>query len=101
MSGFRKIVNQMGLLALVGGISYCSYNFASAEKRLRATCAQIQPGMTVDQLNQFRVDHGLGPMPPKSSGTAFLVERKTFGRYGCKVNMKDGLVTEAEFDASN
>jgi len=101
MSRFRKIVNRIGVLALIGGISYCSYNYASAEKRLRGTCAQIQSGMTVDQLSEFSESRGLGPLPRHSSGTVFLVEKKTFGRYGCKVTMKDGLVTEAEFSASN
>lgn len=83
-------------LVLAGGISYCTYNFASAEGRVRELCSEIQPGMPGLQLREFARAHRLGP-PPGESGVSYIVESKSFGRYGCKVLLEDGFVKTAEY----
>jgi len=92
----RKTINTLFGVTILVGISYCSYNFLSAESRMRAVCNQIQQGMTVKQLQEFVSIHGLIPQP-KKSGTSFVVETKTYGRFGCKVITEAGFVKEAKY----
>jgi len=97
MGSIRRVVSLSMGLGLVGGISYCSYNFASAEGRVRELCSQIQPGMSVAQLREFASTHGLDPKP-RESGASYIVESKTFGRFGCKVLLEGGVVKLAEYN---
>lgn len=83
-------------LALVGGVSFCSYNFMSAEGRVRGLCSEIRPGMSVAALREFAQAHGLGPSP-QDPGVSYLVESKTFGRFGCRVGIEAGVVREVEY----
>ena len=57
-------------------------------------------GMTLAELRAFSSASGLGPAP-ESSGVRFMVERKTFGRYGCRLELADGVVQTARYDRSN
>lgn len=79
------------------GVSYYGYNFLGAEERVRRLCSQIQPDMPVARLREFASAHGLSPLPP-DSGVGYIVESKTFGRFGCKVLLEGGVVKEAEYN---
>jgi len=83
-------------LVLIGGALFYFYNFATAESRVRKLCSQIHLGMSIDDLRKFASSHGLGPVP-RESGVSHIVERRTFGRYGCKVTVNAGLVEDAAF----
>jgi len=100
MNSVRQNINWIFGVALIGSMSYCTYNFASAENRVRNLCSEIQPGMTVNAVRDFALAHGLGPAPHES-GVNFLVESKTFGRYGCKINVEAGLVKVVEYNFSD
>jgi hypothetical protein len=94
--GIRKTVTLLVSFVLLGGMGYCSYNYLSAEDRIRAVCAKIQPGMKFAQLHAFAEQHGL-KKPRSETGPNFLVEAKTFGRYGCTVVMEAGAVKSVEY----
>lgn len=97
MGRFRKVISVILGVAILGGPSYCAYNFVSAESRLRSICSKIQPGMTIKELREFASVHGLSPEPKKESGINYIVETKTYGRFGCKVTTETGFVKESEY----
>ena len=82
--------------AIVGGIGYWVYIYASAEGRVRELCGQIRPGMKVSELRGFAEQHGMRK-PTKDSGVDFVVEKKTFGRFGCTVTLGGGVVQSARY----
>ncbi len=92
----RTVISVLFLLILVSGISYCSYNFITAETRVRALCAEIPQGMSLASLREFSLSHGLAPVPYKS-GVNYIVETKTFGRFGCKVTIDADVIKVVEF----
>ncbi len=91
----RTFASLTGLL-LLGSMAYCSYNFVSAEKRIKGLCSKITQGLTIAELRMFTSKNRLGP-EPKESGISFIVERKTFGRWGCKVELVNGVVVSSEY----
>ena len=93
----RKTVNTIAGVAIIGGIIYYSYSFGSAEGRIRSICADITPGMPFNTLLTFAKDHGLS-QPQDDSGVSYITENKTFGRWGCRVVLNQGLVQIAEYN---
>ncbi len=100
MSVLRRVLHVVGFF-IAAGIVYVFYGFVTAEDRIKEVCSQIKPGMPASELRVFAGKHGLGPHPPSESGVNFLVESKTFGRYGCKVELVDGIVKDVEYNFSN
>ncbi|MEQ1533959.1 MAG: hypothetical protein HOO97_07845 [Sideroxydans sp.] len=100
MTKFRGIAIGVVVLTVIGA-SYCTNNFISAEKRVRAVCEQIKPGMTISQLQEFGLANGLGGLPYPRPGINFMVEKKSAGRYGCKVFLDAGLVKQVEYQFSD
>lgn len=100
VKSLRVAVNVIGGVALLGFCAYYISSFATAETRVRAMCGKMTSGMTVADLNAYAAKVGLGP-PARAAGTSFVVEGKTFGRYGCRVEAADGVVKSARYDASN
>jgi len=96
MTKHRAVNVIVGGLVLGGG-AYFPYIFLSAENRVREVCAEIKPGMTIDALRSFAELHGLG-QPSRDAGVNFLVEKKTFGRYGCAVTLESGIVRNAKYN---
>ena len=84
-------------VAVVAGVGYFAYIFVSAEDRVRGLCAQLQPGMTLPALRAFAEQHGMRK-PNKETGLDFLVETKTFGRFGCMVKMDSGVVRTVAYN---
>ena len=81
----------------MGGIAYFVYVFATAEARIKEVCRQIKPGMSISHLRAFGVEHGLTPQPRNESGVNYMVEGKTYGRFGCEVAIEAGVVKHAEY----
>ena len=87
----------IGGILLVGALVWWAHPYFGAEQRMRAVCAQIQPGMTLNELRLFASEHGLND-PHIVNGVAFVVEHRTFGRYGCRVTFAAQLVKSAEYN---
>lgn len=100
MNTSRNIAIGVVVLVIVGA-SYCTNNFISAEKRVKAVCEQIKPGLTVAQLQEFGLAHGLGGLPYPQPGVNFMVEKKSAGRYGCQVFLEAGLVKSVAYQFSD
>lgn len=81
-------------ITLVLGIAYFLYNYSTAEGRVRALCPQIKSGMSIAALREFANHHGLGPGRPHE-GVNYLVEKKSYGRHGCRVVVASGVVQES------
>ena len=92
----RQALNSAAGLALLAGVAYCSYGYFTAESRVKALCASIPKGSTADSLAKFASLHGLSD--PSGHNPDFLVERRTFGRYGCKLHWENGVLTQSEYN---
>jgi hypothetical protein len=92
----RQMLNLSGalIIAIFGG--YWFYIFRGAETRVKQFCAEIIPAMPVSDLEKFSVEHGL-KLLRKESETSYLVESKSFGRWGCKVTIENGVVKNSEY----
>ncbi|MBK9625062.1 MAG: hypothetical protein IPO38_11235 [Rhodocyclaceae bacterium] len=91
----RYLLISLGIPLL--GMAYCTSNFLTAESRVRTACERITPGMSRADLAQYARTHGLAPTPTIETGTSWMVETKTYGRYGCKVLLEAGLVKQADY----
>jgi hypothetical protein len=91
----------VALLALVAGVGYYIVLFATAESRVRRTCDHIEPGMTIAALAQYLEVNELGPQVPRPDGVGYVGEVKTFGRFGCRIEMLGAAVRRSTFDESN
>ena len=83
-------------LVVLGALAYCASNYLTAESRVRTLCRSIPAGAKLDALTEFASLHGLSA-PTGRSDTEYLMESRTFGRYGCEVHLKDGVVQGAEY----
>ena len=93
----RSALNVVAGGVILGGIAYIAYIFLSAENRVREACTEVKPGMTLAALRTFAEQHGMRK-PTRDTGVDFLVETKTFGRFGCKVTLESGVVRKAEYN---
>ncbi len=92
------MIKKLFVILFVGYMSYIFYNFVTAETRVKSLCAQLRPSMTLQQLNTFGVQHDLYPQINAQAGVHFMVEKKTFGRFGCKILLEAGAVKSAEYN---
>lgn len=97
MAKVRRLLNISVGLALIGSVAYCVYGYGTAETRVQAVCAEIKPGMSIPELRRFAKEHGLS-LPTLDSGVTFLVESRTFGRYGCEVTLESGAVRTSKYN---
>lgn len=95
-----KSISFIAGILFVGGLACFSYLFGTAESRVRHICGQVTPGMSFSALRSFAETNGLS-RPYQESGMNFLVETKTFGRWGCKVVLENGAVKNVEFNFSD
>lgn len=98
MYKFCRAISWSFVILAIGGIAYYCYGFSTAESRLKEVCNLIKPGMSIAQLRDFGVEHGLAPKPHNESGVNFIKETRTYGRYGCKVILEAGIVKSAEYN---
>ncbi len=99
MSTFTIVKNGVFAALLLAGAAWYVVNFIWAESRVKALCSQIKPGMPMAELKAFGLQHGLGPQPGKEFGIVFMGERKTNGRYSCKIFLEAGVVKTAEYNS--
>ena len=50
----------------------------------------------MDELRDFAARHGLNA-PRNPSGAGFMVESRTFGRYGCQLELANGRLVSAQY----
>ncbi len=98
MSRLRTTLRLASIIGLLAGVSYCQYGYYTAESRVTALCAQIQAGQSPESANAFFKAHGFQGSLSEKEGVRYLVEYRTFGRYGCKVTVKNGVISAAEFN---
>jgi hypothetical protein len=94
----RILMVIVGLLLTV--FAYHFYNIVTAEERVRQLCDQITPGMPLVELKQFAAEHDLVP-PTDESGIHPMVEQKSYGRWGCMVEVDEGVVVSSEYRYSD
>lgn len=99
MKPSKKIKTLITCIPLLG-MTYCTYLYATAEQRMRQTCSEIHPQMSVEDLRRFARLHGLTE-PHTHAGTAFLAEKKTFGRSACQVELQKGVVQRVLYSFAN
>lgn len=92
---FKQIGKAIGIL-LLAYILYFFYCLATAEGRVKPLCEGIKPGMPFSDLAAISKEHGFST-PTNGPYPAVMVERKSYGRYGCMVTLDSGTVTKSEF----
>jgi hypothetical protein len=92
-----KIVGTAIGSAALAAVGYVVYGYATAETRVRTECAEIQVGSDLLSLRAFARSHGLSE-PRGDADVVYLVESRTFGRYGCKITLKAGAVQTVQYD---
>lgn len=90
-----KVINLTAGICLLLGMSYCTYIFGTAETRVKKLCPQMI-GMPFDELTVFGQRHGMNK-PSTKNGTTIMVEIKSYGRWGCMVEMKNGKAIHVEY----
>lgn len=78
-------------------MAYWVYGSVTAEARMKATCAAINPGMSFDELKEFALSRGL-LAPKRDRGVMYLAEGRSFGRHACKVLLEQGVVKASEYN---
>lgn len=97
MRSIRRTVNVIGAIAILAAGYYLFIGYVTAPKRVRSVCAQIHAGTTFAELQALAEAHGL-TMPHEVAPVLFLVEARTFGRHGCKVEFQGPVVSKAEYE---
>ena len=100
MSLVRKLLNLIFCVGVLAAVTYCGYGFTTAGQRVAALCSEITPGLSFTELNQFAATHGLS-QAMQDSGVHTLVERRSFGHYGCQVTLESGKVIHSELEFAN
>ena len=91
-----RLIPSAAVLAGLGWLGYRAWGFATAETRLSAVCQSLAPGMSMDELRDFAARHGLNA-PRNPSGVGFMVESRTFGRYGSQLESANGRLVSAQY----
>ncbi len=84
-----------GITAVGGGLYYIGL-YTSAEKRVSGICAKFTPGLNVTAAAKIAEAYGMSA--PRNTPTTYVVETATFGRYGCKLEFKDGILERSTYD---
>jgi len=94
---FIKIIKfVLGAIAvyLVVGVLFVAYVMHGAPDRMAQTCSQITVGMSPDDLTKFSAANDLF-YPPQQTGTSYVADKRSFGRYTCAVEWESGKVKSA------
>ena len=92
----KRLLSVFAIL-VVGAIAYSLYSISTGGERVAERCAEIKPGMTLPQLQEFAKKQDFSPVPAKTTGHIWLAETRSYGRFTCRVTLKDGVVVEAIF----
>ena len=96
----RTITSRLAITIILCGAAYFFYSAATGTQRVKQLCREITPGMTVDRLNDFAAEHGLGPRKNLNAQTklAYLAETRTMGRHACRVELAEGKVKNVTYN---
>jgi len=94
---FRSPWGILAFLFVIVIIGYGFYAFGGAQARMKELCREITPGMQFSELKRLSLKRGV-TAPTSTTGINYLVERKSFGRWGCVVIMDNGLVKSSEYN---
>ncbi len=83
-------------LFILGGVAYCTSLYVTAERRVSRVCAKLTPGMDFDAVDKIATANGMSA--PQRASTSYVVESATFGRYGCRLQFKDGSLQSSTYD---
>lgn len=79
-------------------MGYFYYSLSTAEARVRPLCAQIKAGTTLTDLRAFGAENGLQmPRVASDAKVTYMVERRSYGRNGCRIVMDGTAVISAEY----
>lgn len=92
----RRLILVFVVLGVLWTGAYYTYGYLTAATRIAEICAQVRPGMTLDELRRFGIRHGLVGRTV-DTGVIHLVEGRTFGRYGCKIELEKGIVKASAY----
>lgn len=94
---WRRRFKLAGIIVILGGMAFCTGLFATAEWRVSRVCARFTPGIDVTAAATIARDHGMNTPRPGVS-TTYVMESATYGRYGCKLQFKDGVLESATYE---
>lgn len=100
MNSIRKAINLGAGLLMLGGLGFCTYSFGTAEQRVRQVCLEITPGMSASSLRAFAQVHGLSEPRPESE-VQFLADQRSFGRWSCRVEIQNGVVSKVAINGAD
>lgn len=85
----------LGVWAIAGfGLIY--YGLSGAADRVKPLCESIKTGTSLEDLRPFAKENGfLYPEGQSTQEVTFLAERRSAGRYGCKLTLEQGAVKSA------
>jgi hypothetical protein len=83
-------------ITVFGGLCYYVGLYVSVEKRVSAVCARFTPGLNVAAAARIAEAHGMNA--PRNAPTTYVVEAATFGRYGCKLVFKEGVLESSTYE---
>jgi len=93
---WRPRLNTIVALLILGSLAYCTSLYATAEKRVSRVCAMLTPGMNYDAVDRIATANGMSA--PQHAPTSDVVESATFGRYGCRLRFKDGVLQTSSYE---
>jgi hypothetical protein len=83
---------------LVFFTGYFYYSLATAEARVRPMCAEIKPGTARTEIQTYAIEKGLLiPAGSSNSNVVFAVEKRSYGRFGCKILFDGEVVKTSEY----
>lgn len=94
MKLLRVVLYATGI-GVISYSAYFAYSLGTADARVKDICAAITPGMSLVELQAYSSEHGLYPRPNATDGQLRVAEARTYGRFGCKVELRDGRVMSA------
>ncbi len=94
----RRVSLLFVLFAILWAGAYYTYGYLTAATRLGALCTAVKPGMTAAELHEFARHNGLIGRPGER-GVVYLIEQRTFGRYGCRLVIENGVVRTSTYHA--
>jgi hypothetical protein len=98
LRALRWVGALVGIAVLTNG-GYFFYSLASAQGRVKPLCAQLH-GKALPELEAISAANGFTkPTLAPGMDTGFIAERRSFGRFGCKLVFEGGYVQSAEYFA--
>jgi hypothetical protein len=92
---WRRRLNTIGGLAILGSMAYCTGLYATAESRVSRVCAKFTRGMDLPTATTIAKSHDMNA--PRDAPVTFVAEIATFGRHACKLEFKEGILERSTY----